>query len=130
MVATDVASRGLDVSDIEAVIQYDMAATAEDYVHRIGRTARADRKGQSFTLFTEEDSRLSGALVDILQRAEQEIPSKLREMSTWPRKGNPNQGRRYNSQSGFWGGEEEDQGSLDTSSAFGGGGSFADRFGR
>lgn len=45
MIATDVASRGLDVKDIGIVINYDMPNTIEDYVHRIGRTGRAGNKG-------------------------------------------------------------------------------------
>jgi ATP-dependent RNA helicase DDX5/DBP2 len=45
LVATDVASRGLDVKDISVVINYDMPNTVEDYVHRIGRTGRAGAKG-------------------------------------------------------------------------------------
>jgi len=45
LVATDVASRGLDVKDISLVINYDMPNTVEDYVHRIGRTGRAGAKG-------------------------------------------------------------------------------------
>lgn len=55
VVATDVLSRGIDVEGIELVINYDVPSDAEDYVHRIGRTARADKKGAAFTLVNEED---------------------------------------------------------------------------
>ena len=51
LIATDVASRGLDVKDINIVINYDMPKVIEDYVHRIGRTGRAGAVGTSITLF-------------------------------------------------------------------------------
>lgn len=49
LLATDVASRGLDIQDVSHVINYDMPATMEDYIHRIGRTGRADKKGKALT---------------------------------------------------------------------------------
>ncbi len=55
MVATDIAARGLDVSDISDVINYDIPMTVEDYVHRIGRTGRAGQEGQALTLVSPED---------------------------------------------------------------------------
>lgn len=55
LIATDVAARGLDVSDIDLVFNYDLPQQAEYYVHRIGRTARAGKKGTSFTFVTSRD---------------------------------------------------------------------------
>ncbi len=55
LVATDVASRGLDVEAISHVINYDMPDTADAYIHRIGRTGRAERRGDAFTLVTADD---------------------------------------------------------------------------
>lgn len=55
LIATDVAARGLDVSDIDIVFNYDLPQQAEYYVHRIGRTARAGKKGLSFTFVTNKD---------------------------------------------------------------------------
>ena len=55
LVATDVASRGIDVTDIETVINYDMPETVDAYTHRIGRTGRAERSGQAFTLAVRGD---------------------------------------------------------------------------
>lgn len=55
LVATDIISRGIDIDDIEMVVNYDVPREAEDYVHRIGRTARADRDGRAVTLVSNED---------------------------------------------------------------------------
>ncbi len=57
LVATDIASRGIDVSDLSHVINYDVPMTPEDYVHRIGRTARAEATGDAFTLMSPEEQR-------------------------------------------------------------------------
>ena len=55
LVATDIVSRGIDIDDIRMVINYDVPHDAEDYVHRIGRTARADRDGAAITFVSEND---------------------------------------------------------------------------
>src|SRR5690242_9533745 len=55
MVATDIAARGIDVASISHVINYDIPDTADAYIHRIGRTARAEREGDAFTLITPDD---------------------------------------------------------------------------
>ncbi|MBF1055016.1 MAG: DEAD/DEAH box helicase [Prevotellaceae bacterium] len=55
LVATDIVSRGIDIDDITMVINYDVPHDAEDYVHRIGRTARADRDGVAITFVNEDD---------------------------------------------------------------------------
>jgi ATP-dependent RNA helicase RhlE len=56
MVATDIASRGIDVSGVTHVINYDVPQNPEDYVHRIGRTGRAQAVGDAFTLVTPENA--------------------------------------------------------------------------
>jgi ATP-dependent RNA helicase RhlE len=56
MVATDIAARGLDVESVSHVINFDMPDTADAYIHRIGRTGRAERTGDAFTLVTPEDA--------------------------------------------------------------------------
>ena len=55
LVATDIVARGIDIDDIRTVINYDVPHDAEDYVHRIGRTARADRDGEAITFVSEAD---------------------------------------------------------------------------
>ncbi len=66
MVATDIAARGLDVQSISHVINYDMPATADDYIHRIGRTGRAERTGDAFTLVTPDDKDVIRAIEKIM----------------------------------------------------------------
>jgi len=55
LVATDVAARGIDVDDISFVINYEVPATAEDYIHRVGRTARVGRDGSALTMVSPEE---------------------------------------------------------------------------
>ncbi|NOH02000.1 MAG: DEAD/DEAH box helicase [Chloroflexi bacterium] len=64
MVATDIAARGLDIETISHVINYDMPDTADAYIHRIGRTGRAQRTGDAFTLVTDDDK----DMIRILER--------------------------------------------------------------
>jgi ATP-dependent RNA helicase RhlE len=66
MVATDIAARGLDVEGISHVINFDMPATADDYIHRIGRTGRAERLGDAFTLVTPDDKDMVRSLEKIM----------------------------------------------------------------
>ena len=68
LVATDVVSRGIDIDSIEVVINYDVPPNEEDYVHRIGRTARAERKGEAFTLITPDDMRRFGNIEKLIER--------------------------------------------------------------
>jgi ATP-dependent RNA helicase DDX5/DBP2 len=79
MVATDVAARGIDVKDINYVINYDFPGQMEDYVHRIGRTARAGTTGTAITFFTKDNARQARQLIDLLKEAKQEVPEKLYE---------------------------------------------------
>ncbi|KAI9912056.1 hypothetical protein PsorP6_009231 [Peronosclerospora sorghi] len=81
LVATDVASRGLDIKDIRYVVNFDMPKNIEDYIHRIGRTARAGNKGTSISFFTAaNNARLAGPLVKIMEEAGQEVPRELRDL--------------------------------------------------
>ena len=57
LVATDVAARGIDVSDVDAVINYDVPEDNEHYTHRIGRTGRAKREGASYLFYTKEEEK-------------------------------------------------------------------------
>ena len=66
LVATDIAARGIDVSRVSHVINYDVPSTPEAYIHRIGRTGRATRNGDAFTLVTQEDTGMVRAIDRIL----------------------------------------------------------------
>ncbi|WP_038489155.1 DEAD/DEAH box helicase [Janthinobacterium agaricidamnosum] len=70
LVATDVAARGLDISDLPCVINFDLPYNAEDYVHRIGRTGRAGASGDAISIFSDKDERL---LTDIEKLIKQTI---------------------------------------------------------
>jgi superfamily II DNA/RNA helicase len=66
LVATDIAARGIDVSNISHVINYDMPSTPDTYIHRIGRTGRAEHSGEAFTLITDEDKQMVKAIHGVM----------------------------------------------------------------
>ncbi|XP_034045444.1 probable ATP-dependent RNA helicase DDX5 [Thalassophryne amazonica] len=81
LIATDVASRGLDVEDIKFVINFDYPNNSEDYIHRIGRTARSQRTGTAYTFFTQSNMRQANDLISVLREANQAINPKLIQMA-------------------------------------------------
>ncbi|KAH9496830.1 putative ATP-dependent RNA helicase ddx43 [Bulinus truncatus] len=81
LVATDVASRGLDVKDITHVVNYDFPSHIEEYVHRVGRTGRAGRSGTAITFVTRNDWKSAQHLIDILTEAGQDVPDELVSMA-------------------------------------------------
>merc|ERR1739838_47512 len=83
LVATDVASRGLDVSDVKFVINFDFPNQVEDYVHRIGRTARAGQTGTAYTFFTSANSKQARPLIEILTEAKQQVNPRLSELTRY-----------------------------------------------
>ncbi|XP_076260072.1 putative ATP-dependent RNA helicase DDX43 [Rhynchophorus ferrugineus] len=81
LIATDVASRGLDIDDVTHVINYDFPKNIEEYVHRVGRTGRAGKTGESISYFTRENWANASELIKILEEAEQYVPKELYDMS-------------------------------------------------
>lgn len=81
LIATDVASRGLDIRGVTCVLNFDFPRNIEDYVHRIGRTGRAGKKGTSLTFVTREDWRMAHKLISIMVEANQEVPDELADMA-------------------------------------------------
>ncbi|CAL5441187.1 unnamed protein product [Camellia sinensis] len=95
MIATDVAARGLDIPDVEAVINYSFPLTTEDYVYRIGRTGRAGKKGVAHTFFMKENKGLAGELVNLLREAGQTVPAALRNFGTHVKKKRRGESKLY-----------------------------------
>ncbi|VEU38933.1 unnamed protein product [Pseudo-nitzschia multistriata] len=121
LIATDVAARGLDVKDVGVVVNYDMPAGVngvEDYVHRIGRTGRAGAKGIAHTFFTGKDRKCATGLVEVLTKAEQEIPPELAAM------GRPRFGGRGGYRGGYGRGRGRGGGGRGRGYMSGGGGGY------
>ena len=74
LVATDILSRGIDIDTIDVVINYDVPGDGEDYVHRIGRTARAEADGAAFTLIGEKEQNKFAAIEKLLEKEVEKAP--------------------------------------------------------
>ena len=79
LVATDVASRGLDFPNVSYVFNFDMPKNIEDYIHRIGRTGRVGNKGKAISFYNDNNKQIGEALVKELKKANQKIPDFLEE---------------------------------------------------
>lgn len=73
LIATDVAARGLDIQDVSHVINYDVPRNPEDYIHRIGRTARAGKSGKAITLLVQRDFEFFQMILDIVQTPPEQL---------------------------------------------------------
>ncbi|PPQ91828.1 hypothetical protein CVT25_000275 [Psilocybe cyanescens] len=120
LIATDVASRGLDVKDVGYVINYDFPNNCEDYIHRIGRTGRAGMKGISYTYFTTDNSKCARELIGILREAKAVVPPQLEEMASY---GGGGGGR------GRYGGGGRGRGGGGGGNRYGGGGGYDNGYG-
>lgn len=94
LVATDIVSRGIDIDDIAMVINYDVPHDAEDYVHRIGRTARADRDGKAITFVNEDDIYFFQQIESFLEKEieKAQLPAGLGEGPEYKSNGKPKKG--------------------------------------
>ncbi|KAM5197157.1 DEAD box protein 53 [Hipposideros larvatus] len=89
LIATDLASRGLDVDDVTHIYNYDFPRNIEEYVHRVGRTGRAGKAGIAITLLTQNDWKSAPELIKILERANQSVPEDLVTMTQRRKLGKP-----------------------------------------
>ena len=104
LIASDVAARGLDIPEVSHVFNYDVPTHAEDYVHRIGRTGRAGREGQAFTMLSKEEGKYWKAIEGLIKKdipyfelgeeAEAAIETRGQEPDRFPREGRGERGER------------------------------------
>jgi ATP-dependent RNA helicase DDX46/PRP5 len=80
MVATGVAGRGLDVPEIVCVVNYHCPDHMEDYIHRVGRTGRAGRKGVAYTFISQAEAQFSGMCIDVLEALDEEPSESLKQL--------------------------------------------------
>ena len=85
LVATDVVSRGVDIPDIDLIINYDAPGNAEEYVHRIGRTGRAGAEGVALTLISQHDMEKFDAIEKLIEKKvfRATIPEFLGDVPKW-----------------------------------------------
>merc|ERR1711862_656353 len=83
MVATDVASRGLDIPNVTQVINFDLPTNIDDYVHRIGRTGRAGNTGHALSYLNERNSGIIRELYELMEENNQELPSWFKSMMSY-----------------------------------------------
>ena len=103
LVATDVAQRGLDIRNVQIVVNYDAPANIQDYVHRIGRTGRAGEKGDSYTCLFASDWNLASQIIKVFKKTGQEVPKDLTDIA----EGNTGYGGS-SALDGTWGGKYAD----------------------
>eukprot|EP01133_Synstelium_polycarpum_P010560 gene10560-12285_t len=80
LIATPLASRGLDVKDLNLVINFDCPDHLEDYVHRVGRTGRAGNKGTAYTFITPDEERFAPSIVKALEQSGAKVPDELTKL--------------------------------------------------
>jgi superfamily II DNA/RNA helicase len=105
LVATDIAARGIDVSNVSHVVNFDMPATPDTYIHRIGRTGRAEHNGEAFTLITDEDKQMVKAIHGVIgtpveQRTLADFNYHVPLSTATNRRGNRSMKQRPNSKAG------------------------------
>ncbi|XP_034279735.1 ATP-dependent RNA helicase DDX3X isoform X2 [Pantherophis guttatus] len=121
LVATAVAARGLDISNVKHVINFDLPSDIEEYVHRIGRTGRVGNLGLATSFFNERNINITKDLLDLLVEAKQEVPSWLENMAyEQHHKGGSSRGRSKGRFSGGFGARDY----RTSSSSSGGSSSF------
>ncbi|XP_063490598.1 ATP-dependent RNA helicase DDX3X isoform X8 [Symphalangus syndactylus] len=118
LVATAVAARGLDISNVKHVINFDLPSDIEEYVHRIGRTGRVGNLGLATSFFNERNINITKDLLDLLVEAKQEVPSWLENMAYEHHYKGSSRGRSKSRFSGGFGARDYRQSSGASSSSF------------
>jgi ATP-dependent RNA helicase DDX3X len=95
MIATDVASRGLDVPNVAHVINYDFPKNIDSYVHRIGRTGRAGKSGLATSFFDSTNQSMAKELAGVMKEAKQEVPEWLLRFGVSKRYGYSDKRRKW-----------------------------------
>ncbi|ESO85806.1 hypothetical protein LOTGIDRAFT_130484 [Lottia gigantea] len=103
LIATSVAARGLDVKQLDLVVNYDCPNHYEDYVHRCGRTGRAGNKGQAYTFITPEQERYAGDIIKSLELSGATVPADVQLLWTSYIERAKAEGKKVKSSSGFKG---------------------------
>ncbi|XP_015273965.1 PREDICTED: ATP-dependent RNA helicase DDX3X isoform X7 [Gekko japonicus] len=120
LVATAVAARGLDISNVKHVINFDLPSDIEEYVHRIGRTGRVGNLGLATSFFNERNINITKDLLDLLVEAKQEVPSWLENAAyEQHHKGGSSRGRSKGRFSGGFGARDYRTSSSTAGSSFG-----------
>ncbi|XP_064413373.1 DEAD-box helicase 3 X-linked a isoform X3 [Latimeria chalumnae] len=101
LVATAVAARGLDISNVKHVINFDLPSDIEEYVHRIGRTGRVGNLGLATSFFNDKNTNITKDLLDLLIEAKQEVPSWLENMAYEQQHKSSSRGRSKRFSGGF-----------------------------
>ncbi|XP_016361110.1 putative ATP-dependent RNA helicase an3 [Sinocyclocheilus anshuiensis] len=122
LVATAVAARGLDISNVKHVINFDLPSDIEEYVHRIGRTGRVGNLGLATSFFNDKNSNITKDLLDIVVEAKQEVPSWLESLAYEHQHKSSSRGRSKRFSGGF--------GARDYRQTSTSGGGFGSRGGR
>uniref|UniRef100_A0AAY4E2C4 RNA helicase n=1 Tax=Denticeps clupeoides TaxID=299321 RepID=A0AAY4E2C4_9TELE len=119
MVATAVAARGLDISNVKHVINFDLPSDIEEYVHRIGRTGRVGNLGLATSFYNDKNNNITKDLLDILVESKQEVPSWLESLAYEHQHKSSSRGRSKRFSGGF--------GARDYRQMPGGGSNFGNR---
>ncbi|XP_067231014.1 DEAD-box helicase 3 X-linked b isoform X3 [Chanodichthys erythropterus] len=119
LVATAVAARGLDISNVKHVINFDLPSDIEEYVHRIGRTGRVGNLGLATSFFNDKNGNITKDLLDILVEAKQEVPSWLESLAYEHQHKSSSRGRSKRFSGGFGARDYRQTSSNPSSGGFG-----------
>ncbi|XP_044043660.1 DEAD-box helicase 3 X-linked b isoform X11 [Siniperca chuatsi] len=120
LVATAVAARGLDISNVKHVINFDLPSDIEEYVHRIGRTGRVGNLGLATSFFNDKNGNITKDLLDILVEAKQEVPSWLESLAYEHQHKSSSRGRSKRFSGGFGARDYRQTAAGGTAGGFGG----------